>query len=155
MFGEKKLIRGINSLGRKTKNTVNKIGQKIDGGFNKVENTINRVDNVAENTINKAANLGQKIVEKSGKITDALRVGSNIANAVASNLAMVGVPGAGVAMGATKALAKGAEKLDNKRDQVAKQIENAKQNALLEKNNLRKKVSAQNEELQKQAQTFI
>jgi hypothetical protein len=155
MLGEKKLIRHINTLGRKTTNTVNKIGQKIDGGFNKVENAVNRVDNVAENTINKTANLGQKIIDKSGKVTDALRAGSNIANAVATNLAMVGVPGAGLAMGATKALASGAEKLDNKRDKLAKQIENARQNSILEKNNLRKKISAENEKLQSQAQTFV
>jgi hypothetical protein len=122
MLGEKKLIRSINTLGRKTNNTINKIGQKVDGGFNKIENTVNRVDNIAENNINKASDLGQKIIDKSGKVTDALRVGSNIANAVATNLAMVGVPGAGVAMGATKALASGADKLDNRRDKLANQI---------------------------------
>jgi hypothetical protein len=155
MLGEKRLIRSINTLGRKTTNTVNKIGQKVDGGFNKVENTVNRVDNQAENAINKASNLGQKIVDKSGRITDGLRAGSNIANAVATNLAMAGVPGAGVAMTVTKGLANGANKLDNKRDKLANQIENARQNSILEKNNLRKKVSAQNEKLQDQAQTFI
>ena len=155
MLGEKKLIRSINTLGRKTNNTINKIGQKVDGGFNKIENTVNRVDNIAENNINKAADLGQKIIDKSGKVTDALRVGSNIANAVATNLAMAGVPGAGVAMGATKALASSADKLDNKRDKLANQIEYARQNSILEKNNLRKRISAENENLQKQVQTFV
>jgi hypothetical protein len=155
MLGEKKLIRSLNTLGRKTNNTVNKIGQKIDGGFNKVENTVNRVDNATENAINKVANVGQNIINKSGKITDALRVGSNIANAVATNLAMVGVPGAGLAMGATKALSSGADKLDSKRDKFAKQIENVRQNSILEKNNLRKKVSAENEKLQSQVQSYV
>ena len=116
---------------------------------------MNRVDNIAENNINKASDLGQKIIDKSGKVTDALRIGSNIANAVATNLAMAGVPGAGVAMGATKALASGADKLDNRRDKLANQIENARQNSILEKNNLRKRISAENENLQKQVQTFV
>lgn len=155
MLGEKKLIRNINTLGRKTKNTVNKIGQKIDGGFDKVENTVNRVDNVASNTIDKASNIGQKIIDKSGKVTDALRAGSNIANAVATNLAMVGVPGAGLAMGATKALASGAQKLDKKRDQLSNEIEDMRQKSIIEKNNLRKKISAENEKLQNKAQTFV
>jgi hypothetical protein len=68
---------------------------------------------------------------------------------------MVGVSGAGVAMGATKALASGADKLDNRRDKLANQIENARQNSILEKNNLRKRISAENENLQKQVQTFV
>lgn len=155
MLGEKRIIRNINTLGRKASNTVQKVGQKVNGGFNRVENTINRVDNATENAINKASNLGQKIVDKSGKVTDALRAGSNIANAVATNLAMVGVPGAGLAMGATRALANGANKLDKKRDDLANKIEDARQNTILEKNNLRKKLSEQNEKLQNQVQTFV
>ena len=107
MLGEKKIIRGINTLGRKANNSVKLIGQKTHGVLNKIDNGIERVDNVAGNAINKTANVAQKVIDKSGKVTDALRVGSNIANAVATNMAMVGVPGAGLAMGATNALAKG------------------------------------------------
>ena len=57
-------------------------------------------------------------------------------------------------MGATKALASGAQRLDNKRDQLANQIEDVRQKSIIEKNNLRKKISAENEKLQNKAQTF-
>lgn len=155
MFGEKKIIRGINTLGRKANNSVKLLGQKTHGVLNKIDNGINKVDNAVGNAIDKGANIAQKVVEKSGKVTDALRAGSNIANAVAGNLAMVGVPGAGLAMGATKALAKGAEKLDKKRDNIANRIEDARQSAQIEKNNLRKRIDEQKQNLDNQVSKFV
>lgn len=155
MLGEKKIIRGINTLGRKANNTVAKIGQKTHGVLNKIDNTVNRVDNIATNTIDKAANIGQKIVDKSGQVTNALRAGSNIANAVATNLASVGVPGAGVAAAATRGLAKGAESLDRKRDNIANKIENARQTAQIEKSNLRKRIDEQNNNLRNEVSNFV
>jgi hypothetical protein len=154
-LGEKKIIRSINTLGRKASNTVNKIGVKADGAFNKVENTIGRVDNVAENAINKTANLGQKIVNQSGQVTNGLRAGSNIANAVAQNLNALGIPGANLASGATRQLARGADQLDRKRDKLANQIENARNSADLEKSNLRKRILNQNEKARNEFSSFV
>ncbi len=155
MLGEKKIIRGINTLGRKATNTVAKLGQKTQGVLNKVDRGIDRVEDISSNTINKAANVGQKIIDKSGKVTDVLRAGSNIANAVATNLATVGVPGAGVAAAATRGLAKGAESLDRKRDNIANKIENARQAAQLEKQNLRKRIDEQSQNLRGEVSKFI
>ena len=155
MLGEKKIIRGINALGRKSNNTVLKIGQKIDGGFNKVEHTINRVDNVAGNVIDRGANIGQKIINKSGQVTNALRAGSNIANAIATNLDTLGVPGGSLAHAATRQLANGATMLDNKRDKLANQIEQARNTAQIEKSNLRKKIEAEKESLQNKVTNFV
>ncbi len=107
------------------------------------------------NAIDRGANVAQKVIDKSGKVTDALRSGSNIANAVATNMAMVGVPGAGVAMGATKALSRGADKLDKKRDNVANRIEEARQSAQLEKQNLRKRVEQQKQNLDDRVSNFV
>lgn len=155
MLGEKKIIRGINTLGRKATNTVAKLGQKTHGVLNKIDRGIDRVDDIASNTINKAANVGQKIIDKSGQVTNVLRSGSNIANAVATNLATVGVPGAGVAAAATRGLAKGAESLDRKRDNIANKIENARQVAQLEKQNLRKRIDEQSQNLKGGVSNFI
>ncbi len=155
MLGEKKIIRGINTLGRKATNTVAKLGQKTQGVLNKVDRGIDRVEDISSNSINKAANVGQKIIDKSGKVTDVLRAGSNIANAVATNLATVGVPGAGVAAAATRGLAKGAESLDRKRDNIANKIENARQAAQLEKQNLRKRIDEQSQNLRGEVSKFI
>ena len=155
MLGEKKIIRNINTLGRKANNTVKLIGQKTNGVLNKIDTGINKADNFVGNAIDKGANIAQNVVDKSGKVTDALRAGSNIANAVATNLAMVGVPGAGLAMGATKALSKGAEQLDKKRDNIAGRIENARQSAQLEKQNLRKKIDEQKQSLDNQVSKFV
>lgn len=155
MLGEKKIIRGINTLGRKTKNTVAKIGQKTHGVLNKIDTGINKADNFVDKAIDRTANVAQKVIDKSGKVTDVLRVGSNIANAVSTNLASVGVPGAGLAMGATKALAKGAEQLDKKRDNIANRIEDARQRAQLEKSNLRKRIDEQKQNLDSQVSKFV
>jgi len=155
MLGEKKIIRGINTLGRKTKNTVTKIGQKTHGVLNKIDTGINKADNFVDKAIDRTANVAQKVIDKSGKVTDVLRVGSNIANAVATNLASAGVPGAGIAMGATKALSKGAEQLDKKRDNIANRIEDARQRAQLEKSNLRKRIDEQKQNLDGQVSKFV
>lgn len=155
MLGEKKIIRGINTLGRKANNTVKKIGQKTHGVLNKIDTGINKADNFVDKAIDRTANVAQKVIDKSGKVTDVLRAGSNIANAVAGNLAMVGVPGAGLAMGATKALAKGAEQLDKKRDNIANRIEDARQRAQLEKSNLRKRIDEQKQNLDGQVSKFV
>lgn len=155
MLGEKKIIRGINTLGRKANNTVQKIGQKTHGVLNKIDTGINKADNFVDKAIDKTANVAQKVIDKSGKVTDVLRAGSNIANAVATNLASVGVPGAGLAMGATKALAKGAEQLDKKRDNIANRIEDARQRAQLEKSNLRKRIDEQKQNLDSQVSKFV
>ena len=155
MLGEKKIIRSINTLGRKANNTVKLIGQKTHGVLNKIDTGINKADNFVGNAIDKGANIAQNVVDKSGKVTDALRAGSNIANAVATNLAMVGVPGAGLAMGATNALAKGATQLDKKRDNIANRIEEARQSAQIEKNNLRKRIDEQKQNLDSQVSQFV
>ena len=155
MLGEKKIIRNINTLGRKANNTVKLIGQKTHGVLNKIDTGINKADNFVGNAIDKGANIAQNVVNQSGKVTDALRVGSNIANAVAGNLAMVGVPGAGLAMGATKALSKGAEQLDRKRDNIANRIEDARQSAQLEKQNLRKRLDEQKQNLDNKVSQFV
>jgi K+-sensing histidine kinase KdpD len=155
MLGEKKIIRGINSLGRKAGNSVAKIGQKTHDVLNKIDNGINRADNIASNAINKVAGAGQKVINKSGQVTDALRVGSKIANAVASNLDTLGVPGGSLAHAATRQLANGASMLDAKRDNIAHKIENARQTAQIEKQNLRKKVDEQNNNLKSQVSNFV
>ena len=148
-LGEK-LTKSINTLGRKADNSVNKLGQKTNQTFRKIDNTINRVDNVASNVIDKSANTAQNIVAKSGRVTDALRIGANVGNSIVSNLSRAGladVPMIGtvskLAETGTNALSRGATKLDQKRDQMAKQIENTRANAQIEKNNLRKKIEAQ------------
>lgn len=79
-----------------------------------------RVDNVADNVIDEVANISQQVINKSGQITNALRAGSNIANAIATNLDNLGVPGGSLAHSATRQLSKGANVLDNKRDKLAK-----------------------------------
>lgn len=150
-----KITKGINSLGRKAENSVNKLGQKTENVFKKVDNGINRVDNIADNVINKGADIGQKIIDKSGQVTNVLRTGSNIANAVASNLDTLGVPGARLAHAATRQLANGATILDNKRDKLANQIEQARNTAQIEKDNLRKKIEAEKESLQGKVSNFI
>ena len=155
MLGEKKIIRGINTLGRKANNTVKLIGQKTHGVLNKIDTGINKADNFVGNAIDKGANIAQKVVDKSGQVTNALRSGSNVANAVAGNLAMVGVPGAGLAHSATKALAKGADQLDRKRDNIANRIEEARQTAQIEKNNLRKRIDEQKQNLDSQVSKFV
>lgn len=155
MLGEKKLIKGIHTLGRKAQNTVTKLGKKANGALNKVENTVNRVDNAVGNAIDKGANIGQKIIDKSGKITDGLRAGSNIANAIATNLDNLGVPGANTAHAATRQLSKGAKILDKKRDNVANRIENARQTAQLEKNNIRKRIDEQTENARNEVSNFV
>lgn len=155
MLGEKKIIRGINTLGRKANNTVKLVGQKTHGVLNKIDTGINKVDNFVGNSIDKGANIAQKVVDKSGQITNALRSGSNIANSVASNLAMVGLPGAGLAHSATNALAKGANQLDRKRDNIANRIEEARQTAQIEKNNLRKRIDEQKQNLDSQVSKFV
>lgn len=72
------------------------------------------------------ANIAQQIVRKSGQVTNALRAGGNIANVIAINLDILGVPNESLAHTATGQLAKGAHMLDNKRDRLANQIENAR-----------------------------
>jgi|LakMenE01Jun11ns_1017448.scaffolds.fasta_scaffold9468598_2 cell division septum initiation protein DivIVA len=153
-LGEK-LTKSINTLGRKAENSVNKLGQKTNQTFRKIDNTINRADNVASNIIDKTANTAQNIVAKSGKVTDALRVGANVGNTIVSNLNRAGladVPMIGtvskLAETGTNALSKGANKLDAKRDQMARQIENTRANAQIEKDNLRKKIEAQKDSAQ-------
>ena len=153
-LGEK-LSKSINTLGRKAENSVNKLGQKTNQTFRKIDNTINRADNVASNIIDKTANTAQNIVAKSGAVTDALRMGANVGNTIVSNLNRAGladVPLIGTASRlaetGTNALSKGATKLDQKRDQMAKQIENTRANAQIEKNNLRKKIEAQKDNAQ-------
>ena len=138
-LGEK-LSKSINTLGRKAENSVNKLGQKTNQTFRKIDNTINRVDNVASNVIDKSANMAQNVISKSGKVTDALRIGANIGNSIVTNLNRAGladVPMIGtvskLAETGTNALSRGANKLDAKRDQLAKQIENTRANAQIEK----------------------
>lgn len=150
-----KITKGINTLGRKTENTVNKLGQKTHDVFKKIDKGINRVDNVAGNVIDRGANIGQRIIDKSGHVTNALRAGSNIANAVATNLDNLGVPGGRLAHAATRQLANGATMLDNKRDKLANQIEQARNTAQIEKNNLRKKLEAEKESLQGKVTNFV
>lgn len=152
-----KLTKKINTLGRKAENSVNKLGQKTNDVFKKVGQGINKVDNIASNAIDKTADLAQKAVMKSGAITDALRVGAQVGNAIVSNLNRAGlsnVPLVGTASSlaetGTNALAKGAKKLDQKRDKFANQIENARANAHLEKNNIRKKIEEQANKAQEQ-----
>ena len=150
-----KLSKGINTLGRKAENSVNKLGQKTDQVFRKIDNGINRADNIASNIIDKTANTAQNIVAKSGAVTDALRVGANVGNAIVTNLNRAGladVPMIGTASRlaetGTNALSRGATKLDAKRDQMAKQIENTRANAQIEKNNLRKQIESQKDNAQ-------
>ena len=152
---EQKLSKGINTLGRKAENSMNKLGQKTDQVFRKIDSGINRVNNIASNVIDKSANIAQNVLSKSGAITDALRIGANIGNSIVSNLNRAGladVPMIGtvskLAETGTSALAKGANKLDAKRDQLAKQIENTRANAQIEKDNLRKKKEAQKDNAQ-------
>ncbi len=153
-LGEK-LSKSINTLGRKSENSLNKLGQKTNQTFRKIDNTINRVDNVASNVIDKSANMAQNVVSKSGAVTDALRVGANVGNSIVTNLNRAGladVPMIGtvskLAETGTNALSRGANKLDAKRDQLARQIENTRANAQIEKNNLRKKIEAQKDNAQ-------
>ena len=153
-LGEK-LTKSINTLGRKSENSLNKLGQKTNQTFRKIDNTINRVDNVASNVIDKSANMAQNVVSKSGKVTDALRIGANIGNSIVTNLNRAGladVPLIGTASKlaetGTSALSRGASKLDAKRDQLARQIENTRANAQIEKDNLRKKIEAQKDNAQ-------
>ena len=127
-LGEK-LSKSINTLGRKAENSVNKLGQKTNQTFRKIDDTINRADNIASNIIDKTANTAQNIVAKSGAVTDALRMGANVGNTIVSNLNRAGladVPLIGTASRlaetGTNALAKGATKLDQKRDQMARQL---------------------------------
>lgn len=143
-----KIVRSINTLGRKAEHTVNKIGQKANGVIHKVGTGIANADNIASNAINQAADFGQRVVDKSGGVTNVLRAGSNIANAIGSNLDNLGVPGGNLAHSATKSLARGAEILDKKRDKLANKIEAARNSALLEKDNLRKQLDAKKDELQ-------
>ena len=153
-LGEK-LSKSINTLGRKSENSLNKLGQKTNQTFRKIDNTINRVDNVASNVIDKSANMAQNVVSKSGKVTDALRIGANIGNSIVTNLNRAGladVPMIGtvskLAETGTSALSRGANKLDAKSDQLAKQIENTRANAQIEKKNIRKRVEAERDNAQ-------
>lgn len=155
MLGEKKIIRGISSLGRKASNSVTKLGNKTHDVLNKIENGVNRVDNIATNSIDKAADIGQKIVNKSGQVTNALRAGSNIANSIAGVADNLGVPGASLAHAATRQLANGAQIIDQKRDSIANKIESARQTAQLEKQNLRKKIDEQQNNLRDQVSNFV
>ena len=138
-----KISKGINTLGRKAENSVHKLGQKTDNVFKKISGGINKVDNIAGNVIDKTADMAQNAVQKSGAITNALRQGAQIGNVIVSNLNRAGladVPMIGTASKlaetGTNALAKGAKKLDQKRDKLANQIENARNSAQIEKNNL-------------------
>ncbi len=94
-------------------------------------------------------------MSKSGAVTDALRAGANIGNSIVTNLNRAGladVPLIGTASKlpetGTSALSKGANKLDAKRDQMARQIENTRANAQIEKDNIRKKIEAQKDSAQ-------
>ena len=80
---------------------------------------------------------------------------SLIINSIVTNLNRAGladVPLIGTASKlaetGTSALSRGANKLDAKRDQLARQIENTRANAQIEKNNLRKKIEAQKDNAQ-------
>ena len=150
-----KLSKGINTLGRKAENSVNKLGQKTNMVFKKIDGGINRLDNVAGDVIDKSANTAQNIVSKSGAITNALREGAVVGNAIVTNLNRAGlrdVPligtAAGLAQTGTNMLANGAKRLDQKRDMLANQIEDARSSAQYEKNNLRKKLDAENRNAQ-------
>jgi hypothetical protein len=73
--------------------------------------------------------MAQNVVNKSGAVTNALRVGANVGNAIVTNLNRAGladVPMIGTASRlaetGTNALSREATKLDAKRDQMAKQI---------------------------------
>jgi hypothetical protein len=110
---------------------------------------------MASNAIDKTANFAQNAVTKSGAVTDALRVGAQVGNAIVTNLNRAGLKNvplvgtvSGLAETGTNALAKGAKQLDNKRDKLANQIENARANAHLEKNNLRKRIEAEKDNVQ-------
>jgi len=152
-----KLSKGINTLGRKAENSVNKLGQKTDQVFRKIDSGINRADNITSNVINKTANTAQNVVSKSGKVTDALRIGANIGNSIVTNLNRAGladVPLIGTASRlaetGTNALSRGATKLDQKRDQLANKIENTRATALIEKDNLRKRIDSEKNNAQEQ-----
>jgi hypothetical protein len=99
--------------------------------------------------------MAQNVISKSGKVTDALRIGANIGNSIVTNLNRAGladVPMIGtvskLAETGTSALSRGANKLDAKRDQLARQIENTRANAQIEKDNMRKKIEAQKDNAQ-------
>ena len=113
-----KLSKGINNLGRKAENSVNKLGQKTNEVFKKIGHGINCVDNIASDVIDKTANIAQKVVDKSGAVTNILKQGAMVGNAIVSNLNRAGlanVPGIGTlstsAETGTNALAKGAKNL--------------------------------------------
>lgn len=118
-----KLVKSINNLGQKANHSVAVLGRKTNNTLNKIDKGINRVDNIAGNVIDQTANVAQNVVQKSGQITNGLRAGSNIANAIASNLDSLGVPGGSLAHSATRQLANGATSLDNKRDKLANRSE--------------------------------
>ena len=146
-----KLAKGINTLGRKAENSVNKLGQKTDMVFKKVSGGINRVDNTVGDFIDKSADMAQTAVTKSGAVTNALRQGAVVGNAIVTNLNRAGlkdVPligtAAGLAQTGTNMLANGAKRLDSKRDQLAQQIENTRASAQMEKSNLTKRLDNEN-----------
>ena len=150
-----KLTKGVHKLGQKIENTSNKLGQKTNNVFKKVGGAINKVDNIATDLINDGSDLGQKIIQKSGAITNTLRAGSSIANAVAEEANRLGVPGASLASGATRQLARGADILDKKRDKGAKYIENIQRKALIEKSNARKRLENQMNDTQNSVSKFV
>ena len=80
-------------------------------------------------------------------MTNALRVGANIADTIGQNLQASGIPGGMALAGATRTLSKGADKLDRVRDRAAEKVENTRERLNLEKSNLRKKIERKNDDL--------
>jgi uncharacterized protein YoxC len=142
-----KIFHKANKLGNKVTNKIDTLGRKTQNTLNKVEKNVANIDRRVENTVNRGADIAQDVIRKSGKVTDALRVGANITNSVAQNLAGTGIPGTQALATASGALSKGANKLDRLRDDASRKIENSRDKIILEKDNLRKKIDRKNEDL--------
>lgn len=113
-----KIKNGVDRIGRKANATIDKFGKKANG-------VINRVDNAADT-----------IIDKSGGVTNALRQGAKIGNQIVHGINESGlreVPVVGSVTSAlekgTKQLSRGADKLDQVRDNIKERKDELAKNA--------------------------
>lgn len=106
-------------LGLKVKNTIDRFGRKAN-------NTIDKLGKKSNMVINKADKFADNVLDKSGQVTNVLRKGANIGNKIVtginesgliSDVPILGNVSRGIQMG-TEQLSKGANKLDQVRDNL-------------------------------------
>lgn len=128
-------------LGLKIKNGIDRFGKKANA-------TIDRFGKKANGVINKVDNAADTIIDKSGGVTNALKQGANIRNQIVHginesglrNVPVVGSVASALESG-TKQLSRGANKLDQVRDNLKERKDELANNARSAVNDTHQKAS--------------